>query len=121
MGRITGWAAGAQYKLRTADGVLGTVGGTAADPEVLDDSNTIIQADTSGANAEFVLPAPSSRNLDARITFVISTAGNDIVVQSVAGAEILGGSQTLTGALGSSISFTSNGSDAWIVVSESSL
>ena len=121
MGRITGWASGQQWKLRTADGVLSTEGGDAADPEVLDDSNTIIEADTSGANAEFVLPAPSSRNLDARVTFVIATAGNDIVVQSVAGAEIIGGSQTLSGAVGSSISFTSNGSDSWIVVSSSSL
>lgn len=116
MGRITGWAAGAQYKLRTADGVLSTEGGDAANPEELDDSKTIIQVDATAAVAVFALPDPSSRNLDGPITFVRAAGANTIQVGS---NDFVGGVTPveLNGAVGSAVSFISNGTDAWIVVS----
>ena len=115
MGRITGWASGQQWKLRTADGVLSTEGGDNANPEQLDDSKTIIQVDTTAANSVFTLPDPSSRNLDGPITFVRVAGANSIVVNG----DFVGGvfPVTLNGPVGSAVSFISNGTDAWIVVS----
>ena len=118
MGRLSGWASGQQWKMRTADGVLTGVGSGALTPRFLEDGVTIVQADgdTAGIVTVWVLPIASSLNLDAPITFVRTAGMDGITVSAPTVSPIVGGSVNISTTVGDSVTFVSNGVDAWYLV-----
>lgn len=118
MGRLSGWASGKQWKLRTADGVLTGAGSDDAfSPRLVGNTATIIQADgdTGGSPTYWALPQASNLNLDSSVTFV-RTAGADDINISAPLSNIVGGPVSISGTAGDSVTLVSNGVDAWYLV-----
>lgn len=121
MGRISGWAAGKQWKLRTQNGVRDLVGAGsgAANTIALNNQATIVRVDATPAEAELELPLVGSGNLDTTFSIVRQSGANDILVRARATNSIVGapGGITLAGAVGSAVTFISDGQSSWVVES----